>query len=510
MAEDAYIRALREAALPKFVTAPFRAIQNTGMGVFSGLSDLGGYAVDNMLGLKSDDPWAGTKERFKNVRGALQDISAPGQAIGESALEARDSAAGLVTDYLESLQKQRLAKGSKPQAATAEPIRYEDTELRRFINGMPKTADAPKTVAQMAAPTIAGRSSQQVLPAVAAPAAQPALMGDGSSMAGAPMALSLNKRVPEEAGALPSVTNAPTAQAQHSLAEEFRNRTAALKTEKGDLTEADKHKLRMDFFLGLLANNQPGSRFLQNVGKSGQAVSAEYSKMSKEAEAAVDRKYGREVDKIFREMGFADKDADNARMDRKNLADERRWDKRDIRETAQWNALNEREKQKLDFELKKFEREGGKPTAHAIGENGNFVLFMPNGTIKETTTKAKAPASDADPIDRGIASLRRIFPQETTEQLFQRYMGTKRDTAKGELSDDELIREANKVVAGSMGAVNLSDAIASLRAERDKLKSGGPKANALPAGLPPGSELVGTSGGKRVFKKPDGSRVIEK
>ena len=366
--------------------------------------------------------------------------------------------------------RERMAAGKSPFAQDGEQRAAptdENTELRSLRGGRPSTGAFPVSTATARPEAARARRPGATMPSTA--------FADGQAM---PPAI---RPAPEDmpqgafdaapAEQQPGALAAPTP-ARPSLANEYRKRVAAVKTEKGEITEADKHKLQMDFFLGLLANNQPGSRFLQNFGKSGQAVSAQYSQMSKEAKAAADKKYGREVDQIFREMGFADKDADNARADRMELADEKRWDKQDIRETQRWKALDAREKQRLEMEIKRYEREGAKPTGHQVLGNGNIGFLMPDGTVKDSKVKAKAPASDTPELERGIESLRRMFPQENNEKLWQRYLGAKRDTTKGDLSDDELVRKAGEIVAGSMGQITLQDAVKQLRTERDRLKGG--------------------------------------
>ena len=480
----------------KFLSAQPRFAANSGSVIGNALAEGGQGALDAAVGVESPNPFAGTRAAWDDLRRAGGDFLAPAKA-------GMEAVSGAAEDY----RQRRMAEGAMPRAGTEEDMQPVPTARRRLPAAPGAFAAAPT-----AAPAAQARRPGATMP--------PAAFADGQAM---PPAI---RPAPEDmpqgafdaapAEQSPGALAVPTAP-RPSLADEYRKRVAAVKAEKGDLTEADKHKLQMDFFLGLLANNQPGSRFLQNVGKSGQAVSAEYSKMSKEAKAAADRKYGKEVDQIFREMGFADKDADNARADRKELAEEKRWDRQDIRETARWDALNAREKQRLDLELKRFDREGTKPIGHQVLGNGNIGFLMPDGkTVNDSGVKAKAPASDADPLERGVASLRRLFPQETNEQLFARLLNTKRDTTTKDKNDADQISDiAGKIISGDVsGKITPQEALKNateiVLGGKKAATGGGAAADALPAGLPPGSKLDGTKNGKRVFKLPDGSRVTEK
>ena len=65
------------------------------------------------------------------------------------------------------------------------------------------------------------------------------------------------------------------ASGSRDLGELYRQRISGIMQPKGDLTPEQQQRLQQNFFWHLLANNQPGSRFLQGAGQAGAAMSAE-------------------------------------------------------------------------------------------------------------------------------------------------------------------------------------------------------------------------------------------
>ena len=114
----------------------------------------------------------------------------------------------------------------------------------------------------------------------------------------------------EDDATMPAPAAAPR---RTSLADRYATAIAKIPAAgKGELSEDQKNHAQMDFYLGLLANNKPGSRFLQNAGQTGLAVSrgVRDTRARNQAQASATRREA--LDEAFRAIGFAGKDEDDA------------------------------------------------------------------------------------------------------------------------------------------------------------------------------------------------------
>ena len=298
----------------------------------------------------------------------------------------------------------------------------------------------------------------------------------GGALAGAPGMLptgpmpplqDLNAGPQGALATLPSMqpTQAEAMPARKSISKMYREAIDRLPKEaNGKLTDDQRSRIAMEFFLGMMANSsRPGAYMLGAAGEAGLAATGRARSEEEKNLAHSQAEINRLRDEVYKQIGLEDKDQDNVRADKRADTEERRW-----------AAAEERDKKRLDAETKRLEGEGKNVIGHQVLANGNIGLMTRDGRVVDSGAKAKASASEVDPLSRGMETLRRYFPNESNEQLFQRVLGTKRDTGRGELSEDELIREAAKLSAGSMGSIPLADAVAQLRKERDNLRGGAP------------------------------------
>lgn len=110
-------------------------------------------------------------------------------------------------------------------------------------------------------------------------------------------------------GAFPTASQVPAE--SDDLGDRYRKRVAGIPAPKGDLTPEQRQKLQMDFFMQMLANNAPGSRFLQNAGQAGVSTSAASQAQTEKnlARSTQQQQFAR--DEVFKEMGLSDKSQDN-------------------------------------------------------------------------------------------------------------------------------------------------------------------------------------------------------
>lgn len=483
MAEDAYIRALREAWLPKFASAPGRAIANTGLGAFQGLVDAGGYAADAALGLESADPWAGTKERFGKVNSVMEDLVAPVQSAIPAAIAGQEAASGVVTDFLESLRNRRMAQGAASKAGP-EDMQPVPTARRRPPGAF---AALPAQSPQPAPGPVTRVSGTRAVAPPTESMVQPGAFSDPTW--GATWRGSIDNSGAPAEEASPVTQQAPQT-SQESIADLYRTRRAALPERKGEVSEKQKQQLALDFFLGMLANNNPGSRFLQNAGKSGQGVSAKYTTLEEKAQAQAERARAQDETTLAREMGFEGQSRDDVRADRREMREDARWHAQDKRETERWKALDQRERERLNLLRDQFEAGGNQVIKR---RDGVYVLNERTGKTTKTPLPPEAERNSQ------IEFYQWLSKNPDAQKLFMEGRGRT-------MTEEDTIDKALKLIDATKGidgpTMTLDQAKAAVR--------GGGATQSIPAGLPAGTTYEGTSGGKRVFKKPDGNMVIEK
>jgi anti-sigma28 factor (negative regulator of flagellin synthesis) len=97
-----------------------------------------------------------------------------------------------------------------------------------------------------------------------------------------------------------------------SLADRYAKRVGEIPAAgDGSLSPDQKSQAQLDFFLSLLANNKPGSRFLQNAGASGLAVSGQVRDTREKNKRDASGRRRDAMDEAFKEVSFADRDEDN-------------------------------------------------------------------------------------------------------------------------------------------------------------------------------------------------------
>lgn len=190
------------------------------------------------------------------------------------------------------------------------------------------------------------------------------------------------------APAQPVASAAPTGDSE-DLGDRYRKRVAGIPAPKGDLTDDQKNRMQMDFFLHLLANNKPGSRFLQNAGESGVATSAEYQAQTDKnlARSTQQQQFAR--DEVFKEMGLSDKSQDNKELARHHKALEKlQNDQNDINKAYREGQIDAKT---AELEVRRIQAEMAELRARAAALKTNpleqqiqtILKYGPKGQLPE-------------------------------------------------------------------------------------------------------------------------------
>ena len=212
------------------------------------------------------------------------------------------------------------------------------------------------------------------------------------------------------------------------------------------LTDQQKAKLRLDFFLNMLSNSmKPGAYALGALGDAGKTTSAEFTALQDKNTAASDKRVQQQREDAFRAMGLLDKDQDNVRADARDEREGKRWDALDRRETKRLEAADTRSNRELKLREDELRARGQEVTGHVVLGNGNIGLIT-RGGIQDSKVKAKPAASETSEAERSYKFFQRIMPGETPQQTMDRVMGLRREN-RGEYSNDEIMRDATKIKA---------------------------------------------------------------
>lgn len=471
---DKYTQALEDSWAGNAMTAPFRALLNTLRVPVDAGVDAASAIGHGALGLEPADPMGRTKRSIENVRGALTDFATPVFMGGETLGRGQDAISSFIADMMTKAREGAITGGAKPKAdptptgAIADPM---ETVMR--ARGGPAMAVAP-------------RPSPGALPAPQGRATGPAR----SDMTALPQAGNADETARSveallteaPAGATATAAAAPAAPVAKGLADQYAELIAKIpKGAGGALTPQQKAQAQLDFFLGLMARGaKPGSTLISNVGESGLEVSGKAKQDMKENKASETAARKEAMDEALRQIGFADKDADNARGDRRESREEKRWE-----------TMDKREREKLELTRQQFEASGW-----TLQEGGDGSMYAINPRTRETQ---KLPIKGKGNRNQQIEFYQWLSNNPKARELFLEGKGQK-------MSDEDVVKEAVKLVNASMGSVTLDDAISQIRKNTGGGQQGG--AAALPAGVPPGSKQIGTSKGKPVFETPDGKRLI--
>lgn len=279
--------------------------------------------------------------------------------------------------------------------------------------------------------------------------------------------------------------------ATRSLSEEYKKRSGEINRDpESKLTEDQKKQLALNFFLGVMSKSaQPGARAIGAFGDAGLDV-------SKEATALQDKNFSRGRDKVQQsredlrtEMGFGDKDIDNTRADRREVAEEGRW-----------KATDKKDTERLALLRQQIEQGNWKVINNA--KTGTVTMYNTNGQVKDTGIKFDR--ADSSPPEVKLLEHLRKNPADLDTLLAIKG----KDEDKTAARERDVVSAAVKLSGDSMGKISFDDAIKQITAVLPSRNGGAPAA--LPAGLPPGSKQVGTSQGKPVYETPDGKRFTVK
>jgi len=428
--------------------------------------------VHSAVGL--ENPTSYTSDTIDSLIKSLQDTYAP-------VAKAKDAASTGIGDVMDKIRESLVESGARPAVAAPAkgggPTRaapamtsadFEDASMGPVSSPSP----APVRRSLGATPTGGrGGSAAPPMPPASLPAATAAPADAVGAFGG--------QQVPE----VPVST----------WGDQYQKRSAALRKEpKGDLTQGQKDALALEFWMNVMAKSaHPGSGFLGAFGEAG-------GDTAKTARGQIDKNLAtdaatmaREHADLTAEMGFREKDAAHE-LSGKTL-----------QETTRHRLGTERDSaRKLDLLQQQLEQ--GNWHVLDNGKSGTYVLF--DKKTKQTfDTGIKSPAAkDNTPAEvRLLQALRDDPSLLETANAYNKGRQPKSD----ETPEAKILSEANKLAAGSMGSTTLDQAIDQQLAAVNRLRGGGA---ALPPGLPEGSKAIGTKDGKRVFEKPDGTRVIEK
>lgn len=176
---------------------------------------------------------------------------------------------------------------------------------------------------------------------------------------------------------------APAAPRQ-TLEEKFKEAIAKLPKEaKGQLTDEQKRRLELEFFLGMMArSSKPGAYMLGAAGESGLDVAGKARADEEKNLAHSEKALGRQREDVYRSVLFGDKDEDNRRADQRTAAEERRWQAGEKRLGEQ----TELERERIGILRKQMEQ--GKWQVVNNAKTGTIVMYdADTGNVKDTGIK---------------------------------------------------------------------------------------------------------------------------
>lgn len=339
----------------KPITGPARAAGNAMMLPVDVGADLLRRGTHGALGLEEAEPYKYSGARVAGIVDALGDTVAPVKQAGGSVMDA--------------VRNSLIAGGARPtsEGAQAVPTTAFTAQIPGEFGGAPAQAPArpaPMRGSRVSSPVAGGRGA---FTEPTAEATQPTVASVIPGM-----------ESPQGAFTPPPPTR--------SMADEYRRRSGEIgRTPDGSLTETQKRQLELDFFLGMMAkSSQPGARMLGAFGESGLDV-------SKQATALMDKNLTLSRDQIAQkradllaEMGFADKDADNTRADRRATTEEKRWASTDKKDTERLQLMRDQ-----------FERDGTKVVGEKVLANGNIGFMTADKKVVDSGVKAKGREATA-------------------------------------------------------------------------------------------------------------------
>jgi hypothetical protein len=391
-------------------------------------------------------------ETEKNLIGSVYDI--PG-AMWRRMAPAGASIMEIIDQLLKAGPKALADRHAPAEAQTPRGAPDPDRWERMPAGALPAPPQAVRRapVVRTAAPAMS-----------APPAPQGALSIGGDPWEGA-VADSANQNAAMEAamgGGGPA--GAPVqALARRTLADQYRERLGGIKEPEAALSEAQKKKLQMDFFLNLMArSSKPGARFIGAAGEAGLATSAGYDQAMKEARSIAERRTGQQREDAFREIGLADKDEDNQARARQLGIQEDHYKNMDARDAERLKLVQRQIDQGKWQLIPAKGKQGG----------GTYQLYdRDTGTVKDTGIKIPDAGGGTDnrpdavklyeyikklPEDEQKKFLATVgkgerHGQPTDTDVFKAAMARVEKDVTGKVTPDQAYREARRIATLSTG-----------------------------------------------------------
>lgn len=501
------------------LTGPLRAFGGAARLPIDVGADLLRSGTHSALGLEEAEPGRYSGETAANLMGALEDTARPVRAgygkVREGASAAMDAA-----------REALIAQGARPRTAVPPQARDEDTELRRGVpaaRGALDPAMNPGDIggrvgdkrrltpeqrleilkAQLSDPdrnpafesqlrSEIAMLERQIGKRIPAPGPQAAAPG---ALEADPWETGMAESAQQNAalGALGAGTGEPAAAGatatREPLAEAYRKKVAAIEKETGEkLTDQQRAELRLDFFLRLMsAGTKPGATLLGAAGEGGLQTSALSRGMREKNMAAAAKKRTEAREDVFREIGFSDKDADNASRDRQLGITEEHY-----------KNLDRRDIERLD--LLRQQVEAGKWQIKET-DQGLVAIDTKTNTVKPLVGTDDKPLRGKPAENANITFYKWLMDDPKRIELF---LGSKGRT----LTMEDTITKAIELVKGSAGQFTLDQAM-----EQVRRAAGGGGGDAEPPRFNSPAELEQAKKTGRVKKgdrvmTPEGARIV--
>jgi hypothetical protein len=418
------------------LTGPVRTAWNAGLLPIDVGADLLRRGTHGALGLEEEAPYRYSGERMHRLVGALGDTAAPARAMVRMGAEGLDAAR-------QALRESLLAHGARPVPENAPatpqpavrgiagygpggeytaPARASRPPQRRVSRAIQEAAPVPRGALEVGTEGFEGLAAQSAQDNAALAALGPAAV---------PVA----------------------APAQPGLADRYRQRVAGIDPMAGrELSKAQKDQLALDFYLRLLAaGSKPGARFLGSLGESGLGTSALMRQLQEVNRRDAGERARAAREEAFRELFFADKEADNqARLRQLGITEEH------------YRAMDVRDRERLRLLGQQIAQ--GKWRLMEDGKTGNYILWdQDTGARKDTgikvSTKDTRPA-EVQLIDRAIRDpkfrealleLRGIGKKDDVARVFEAAMDLQARDLMGRISPEEAMRRARNTMAVARG-----------------------------------------------------------
>lgn len=297
------------------LTGPLRALGSAARMPLDVGADLVRKGVHGALGLEEAEPMRYTGKTSADLVGALEDTAAPIRAGYGVVRKGVDNA-------MDAARQALIAEGATPKAEPAPVSPARAAPVPAALAPRPERAvprPMPPRGALQPYGSVVGHGDANGTEGFRAPVGALDFGNQASIQGGAPAA-------PQ--GALGG-TAVPAVAPSEALENAYQKKVAQIENGTGhELSQEQKKQLRLDFYLGLLAGNKPGSTLLQGIGESGLAVSGKANAIMEKNRRASSERRREALDTAFREIGFMDRDQDNQRGDQRVAVENKRHTER--------------------------------------------------------------------------------------------------------------------------------------------------------------------------------------